>query len=332
LAAHVAAISATRTGFVQGLQRLGVTTGPQHANFVVARFGAQAGDLVQALADEGILVRDRSHIHPSLSGWVRIAIGTPPQMARCLAAVRKQVAPRPQLHALLFDMDGPLVDVSASYRQAIVETARWFLRQHGAAESVVAAVGPQQVEALKRRGGLNNDWDCTHTLLAEHGCAVPYADVVAEFQRRYWGEAGEGLIAGEPFRVGAPLRDRIGQRYATAILTGRPRQEALWTLRMCGADALWPAERVVAMEDGPAKPAPDGLVRLASVLQVDAARCAYLGDSVDDMRAAVAAGMLAIGVLPAGCGWNDGLVERLAEAGAWAVFASVEEVMTWLQD
>ena len=55
------------------------------------------------------------------------------------------------------------------------------------------------------------------------------------------------------------------------------------------------------------------------------------------MTAARAAGCLAIGVLPAAqdgdrlAPWRTGLAERLYEAGAHAVFLSVQEVLTWLK-
>ena len=55
-----------------------------------------------------------------------------------------------------------------------------------------------------------------------------------------------------------------------------------------------------------------------------------IGDTVDDMRAAKAAGMFAIGVLPPGSGWGDGWPEWLYDAGADRVFAHIDEVLRWL--
>ena len=329
LAAHVAEVAAARTQFVTHLGQLGVTTGPATANFVLADFGDKAGHATRSLAQEGILVRDRTGSHPRLDGHVRIAIGTGPQMARCSAALRKSLAPVPDLDALLFDFDGPLCDVAHSYRKAIVDTARALLAQWGATPDILAEITEHRVEILKRRGGLNNDWDCTAALIAELGGMVAYADVVDAFQSLYWGDDGDGLIAGEPFLCDAGLRDRIGTRWKTAIVTGRPRREALWTLQKHGAIDLWPV--LVAMEDMPRpKPAPDGLSNALAQLGVDASRAAYFGDSVDDMAAASSGGLLALGVLPAGASWQGGLAEKLAEAGAWTVFASVEEGVTWL--
>lgn len=329
-AAHVARITAARSRFVQDLHELGIETGPATANFVLARLGSRAGEVTAALQREGILVRDRTGSHPRLDGWLRIAIGTPPQMLRCAGALRKCLAEPPKVQALLLDFDGPMVDVAHSYRTAIVATARHLLNEAGAPPSLGAEVTLDRVEALKRRGGLNNDWDCTATLLQELGFAQPYDRVVQVFQDLYW-QDGRGLIAGEPFLVGPELQARIANRFATAIVTGRPRAEALWTLQRHGADSVWPQARVVAMEDMPRqKPAPDGLLRALADLGASPERSCYVGDGVDDMRAAKAAGMLAIGVLPAQGDWGDGLCERLYEAGAQVVFRTLDEVVTWL--
>lgn len=78
----VAAVTEARAAFVEFLRGQGVRVGPQHANFVLAYFGDRAAKVTQALAEQGILIRDRTGSHSDLSGWVRIAIGTAPQMAR----------------------------------------------------------------------------------------------------------------------------------------------------------------------------------------------------------------------------------------------------------
>ncbi len=331
LADHVAAIGQVRQEFADQLAVLGIQTGPLYANFVLARLGERASALVTALAAEGILLRDRSQTHESMRGCVRIGLGSRLQMARVIAALRKHVVPPPTLQALIFDMDGPLVDTARSYRVAIVQTAQTLLARYGAPDAVVAQANLDAVEKLKRRGGLNNDWDCCHALIVQLGGAVGYEQVVATFQELYWGEDGDGLILQEEFCVPTELRGQIRATYATAIVTGRPRIEALRALQIAGATDTWTPERVFAHEDGPAKPAPGGILQMLQLVGVAAGQAAYLGDSVDDMRAARAAGVRAIGVLPPQANWHDGLCERLVEAGAEWVFANVAEVMRWLQ-
>lgn len=333
-AAHVAEVTAAREQFTFDLANLGVRTGPATANFVLADFGGRAAEVTARLADEGILIRDRTGTHPRLDGFCRIAIGSPVQMQRATGAIRKVLAPPPQLEALLLDFDGPLADVAHSYRRAILDTARALLGQGGAPHEVLEQCTSQRVEALKRLGGLNNDWDCTAALIAELGGAVAYQDIVQTFQSLYWGDEGDGLIAAEPWRMDDATCRKLA-RFRTAIVTGRPRREALWTLHARGCTQVWPV--VVAMEDmAVQKPAPDGILQALAQLGVAPERAAYLGDGVDDMTAARAAGVLPLGVLPAASGsplapWQTGLCERLYEAGAHAVFASVQEVLTWLQ-
>jgi beta-phosphoglucomutase-like phosphatase (HAD superfamily) len=71
-----------------------------------------------------------------------------------------------------------------------------------------------------------------------------------------------------------------------------------------------------------AKPAPDLLLLAASRLGVAPARCWAIGDSTWDMRAAVAGGMVAVGVL-AGSAVSGA---ALTDAGAAAVMRSLAEV------
>jgi HAD superfamily hydrolase (TIGR01509 family) len=76
-----------------------------------------------------------------------------------------------------------------------------------------------------------------------------------------------------------------------------------------------------------AKPAPDLLLLAASQLGVEPARCWYVGDSTWDMLAAVAAGMVAIGVTAGAA--VDG--RALEEAGATVVVDSLADLATALR-
>jgi histidinol-phosphate aminotransferase len=69
-----------------GLERLGIGYVPSSANFVLARIGARAVEVRDALRDRGILVRDRSYEIP---GAVRITVGTREQTRRLLAALEE---------------------------------------------------------------------------------------------------------------------------------------------------------------------------------------------------------------------------------------------------
>jgi HAD superfamily hydrolase (TIGR01509 family) len=104
-----------------------------------------------------------------------------------------------------------------------------------------------------------------------------------------------------------------------AIATSSRREQVATSIDALG---LRRAPRVV---DGShvahAKPAPDLLLLAAEELHAPAAACWYVGDSIWDMQAADAAGMIPIGV-------TTGAVDAatLRAAGARRVFASLAEI------
>lgn len=191
----------------------------------------------------------------------------------------------PHLPALVplvvFDLDGVLVDVSASYRVAIRET--------------VAALGggevtPEAVQALKNAGGYNNDWDLSQELLRRRGIAVALPRVIEVFNQKYLGPGGDGeggLIQQESWLLEPELLAALRQRYRLAIFTGRPRADADYVLRRFAvADAF---DHVIGLEDvSVQKPDPEGLFELQR-RHAPAPLAAYIGDSIDDARAAAAA-------------------------------------------
>ena len=67
----------------RGLTTLAIQHFPSAGNFVLAKFGPRAKEIVAALNRKGILVRDRSSDFAG-EGYVRITLGTPPQTQRLL--------------------------------------------------------------------------------------------------------------------------------------------------------------------------------------------------------------------------------------------------------
>jgi histidinol-phosphate aminotransferase len=75
--------------FLEGeLRRLKIAYVPSSANFVLVRFADKVAAVKNGLRDRGILVRDRSYEAP---GWVRVTIGTMPQMRRLVREMKKLV-------------------------------------------------------------------------------------------------------------------------------------------------------------------------------------------------------------------------------------------------
>lgn len=191
------------------------------------------------------------------------------------------------MRALLFDMDGVLVDVSASYRLAVRETVRRFSG---------SGIGDRAIQDYKDRGGLNNDWDLTLAALMDRGVVVGREEVVTAFQEAYAGRDFDGLIRNERWLVDLAVLEELSASFRVGIVTGRPEAETLHTLRRFKARSCFSA--VVTMDDlppGRGKPDPRG-IRLA-LSRVGADEGYYVGDSVDDMRAARAAGLVPVGVV-----------------------------------
>ena len=67
---------------------------------------------------------------------------------------------------IAFDMDGVIMDVSASYRDVVRQTARLFFQPARGAEQLPDPLFDLvDLAAIKQTGGLNNDWDLTFVVI-----------------------------------------------------------------------------------------------------------------------------------------------------------------------
>ena len=218
------------------------------------------------------------------------------------------------IETVLLDMDGVLVDVHGSFRRAVDETVAAFAG---------APPPPGRVQALKDGGGFNNDWVLSHALVREAGVDVPYEAVVAAFQARYRGADFDGLIATEPALIRTETLADLAAHVRLALVTGRPEADAAWTLRRFGWDAYIPV--VVGMDEqaGREKPHPFGVLRALERLGARPETALFAGDTVDDIRAAIAAGVVPVGVVPPGLDL-DAHRRTLMAAGARVVLSTPE--------
>jgi HAD superfamily hydrolase (TIGR01549 family) len=75
------------------------------------------------------------------------------------------------------------------------------------------------------------------------------------------------------------------------------------------------------------KPSPDPFITVLRGLDIRADECCYVGDAVEDIQMALAAGSHAFSVTTGGCGRDE-----LEEAGSDRVFSSLSEMAGWLVD
>jgi HAD superfamily hydrolase (TIGR01509 family) len=114
--------------------------------------------------------------------------------------------------------------------------------------------------------------------------------------------------------------ERLASRYPLAIVTSREHRSTMSFLRATG---LAPLFRCVATARTcrRAKPHPSPVLWAAQQLQLPPESCLMVGDTTVDVRAAVAAGAQAVGVL---CGF--GQREELERAGAHLILDSTADL------
>ncbi|MCW4010380.1 MAG: TIGR01548 family HAD-type hydrolase [Candidatus Bathyarchaeota archaeon] len=218
--------------------------------------------------------------------------------------------------AVLFDMDGVLVDVTGSYRRAIQKTVQFFTGE---------TVQPREIQELKERGGYNNDWDLTEAILISKGQKAPKKEIIQKFQEFYLGAEGEsGLIENEKWLLRKEKIEELRKKHCLGIVTGRPREETVYVLRKFDVESLF--DVVVAMEDyPPEKSKPDAYPITLALKKLGVQDAVYVGDSVDDIKAAVRAGVKAIGCVPPDVSAGE-LKELLYSMGAEKVLSNVNQV------
>ncbi len=198
---------------------------------------------------------------------------------------------------LLFDIDGVIRDVAASYRRAIQETVHHF---SGWRPTVAA------IDVLKSEGNWNNDWDASLEMLRrrhihdDQDLKLPNREQVIEvFSSFYFGgdpdgdpSNWQGFICNEPLLVKRTFFEELNlQGFAWGFVSGAEPPSARFVLEQ-RLGLQNPA--LIAMGEAPDKPDPTGLLQLAHqlagrALGEGAPPIAYLGDTVADVLTVIQA-------------------------------------------
>ena len=198
------------------------------------------------------------------------------------------------MRAVLFDMDGTLVDslgdIAASLNHVLAEAG---LPTHALAEYRFL-VGDGASELVRR--ALPRDRQHLH------------AELLAAYKARYRTHL---IVDTRPFDgIEDTLAELERHGVPKAVITNKPHAPAVEIVERLLGGFTWAA--IEGQRDGiPHKPDPTGALAIARTLGVDPARCVFVGDTDTDMKTAVNAGML-----PIGCAWGLRSREELIANGA----------------
>lgn len=179
--------------------------------------------------------------------------------------------------AVLFDLDGTLIDTWRLYGESYARALEPYLGR------------PATADDFRRRSPSSERRFLTEWLGEEKGAAC-HADMVRHYAELH-GALAEGAYEG--------VREMLAALRAAgvplAIVTGKGR--AAWEVTEREL-ALGPFAVVVTDDDvAEPKPSPDGLLAAADALGLRPGQAVYLGDSMGDLRAGKAAGMRTAAVL-----------------------------------
>ncbi len=201
--------------------------------------------------------------------------------------------------AVLFDLDGVLADSHQAMRQALAGFATSCLGTR-----VVPADLPAEAAVTSR-----------DTVLAGLGVQGPFNEAA-------WDAASAtATLSATVFPyVPGTLTALRAAGLATGIVTTRSRRRVPWLLDGT-LSALF--DVIVCNDDAPLKPAPDGILLALEQLDVEPAHTVFIGDSVTDIEAGLAAKVTTFAV-----SWGCTPPSLLQEAGAHQTLATTGDLLT----
>ena len=225
---------------------------------------------------------------------------------------RRRTYDRPPMHplmpaprAVIFDLDGTLVDSFGIVLFAWNESVGRILERTFELHELMARFGPTELAMVRREIPL----DCAD-------------DACRNFMRAY--ESDHARLAkvfdGIPQLLDA-LRDAC---MPLGLMTGKGRDTCDVTLAKLGWTDRF-ASVITGDECPKPKPAPDGVLQVARELGVPPSQCVFIGDSPADIGAGNAAGMKTIWA-----GWHPVYEEEIAQLQPTLIARSPDDVARFL--
>lgn len=226
------------------------------------------------------------------------------QKVSLLQPRRERQSP-PAFDALIFDLDGTLVDtfplIIASFQHACeITTGR-----HYSEAEVIAMFGPTEQDIL--HAAVGPAW----YLAAEHAYYDHYERHHARYASLYDGVTD---LLGKAMNCG----------YRLAIFTGKGYRSAWFTIRATGLEKY--VSVVITGDDAKLnKPNPQGIRLALQKMGVDAQKAIYVGDMPADIEAGRAAGVCTAGAL-----WHSRFRDAVIACKPDYLFHTVAAMSNWL--
>ncbi len=209
--------------------------------------------------------------------------------------------------AILFDLDGTLVDSRADLAHAVNAALVKINLPQRSIEEITGFIGEGSRRLLEK-------------------AVAPHEERLAEAHAA-WEEAyAAGLLEHTTLYPGMrELVDKLAGLQKLAVHTNKPGKYARPILEGLGVGARF--ARVLGGGDGSAnKPSPEGVRRLLAELDARADEAVYVGDSAIDAQTAAAAGVRFVGVA-----WGYGGEDQLRAAGATRIVRrTAQDLRKWL--
>ncbi len=196
----------------------------------------------------------------------------------------------PAPRAVIFDLDGTLGDTFSLVVEAFNAGSRDLIGRDYSTSEVIAMFGIPDASMIKNE-------------LLRLGRSLGEADeAVDRYHAAYEAKHRMAKVFDGITPVLHALRDR---GMPMGVMTGKGRRSADITVRAFGWEGLFGA--VITGDDVVnQKPAPDGVLEVARLLNVEPTRCVFVGDSPADINAGKAAGMKTIVA-----GWHPVYLDQL---------------------
>jgi HAD superfamily phosphatase len=245
---------------------------------------------------------------------------------------------------VVFDIDGVIRDVGGSYRLALADTVEHFT--DGSYRPTAT-----RIDELKEEGIWNNDWEASQELIYRYfeqrgqnrsASNFDYQKIVAYFQTKYRGTDSinwNGYICNEPLLATPEYFDSLTTaNIPWGFFSGATKGSADYVLkRRLGLNE----PVLVAMDDAPGKPNPQGLFMAVEQLVTkmptidDKMPLIYVGDTVADMYTIGKARttetkrqLFAVGIIPPHVQSDriEAYTASLSQAGANIVLNNVKDL------